>query len=120
MKLVLTGLKEADERTEYVQNIYSRLLCSLHGRLLCGVFLITIYSLSAVGVYSMKSTFEPAKAFPSDSPLVRSLKHMRFVIYLFSCSCSSSSYFLFYNFRHILRNRKRSQVRSNRTEFFFY
>ncbi|KAE9420029.1 hypothetical protein Angca_005701 [Angiostrongylus cantonensis] len=56
---------------------YSRLLCSLHGRLLCGVFLITIYSLSAVGVYSMKSTFEPAKAFPSDSPLVRSLKHIR-------------------------------------------
>ncbi|KAL6727606.1 hypothetical protein Aduo_009469 [Ancylostoma duodenale] len=56
---------------------YSRLLCSLNGRLLCGVFLITVYSISAVGVYSMKSTFEPAKAFPSDSPLVKSLKKIR-------------------------------------------
>ncbi|EPB76979.1 hypothetical protein ANCCEY_03947 [Ancylostoma ceylanicum] len=56
---------------------YSRLLCSLNGRLLCGVFLITVYSISAVGVYSMKSTFEPAKAFPSDSPLVKSLKRIR-------------------------------------------
>ncbi|RCN48704.1 patched family protein [Ancylostoma caninum] len=56
---------------------YSRLLCSLNGRLICGVFLITVYSISAVGVYSMKSTFEPAKAFPSDSPLVKSLKKIR-------------------------------------------
>ncbi|KAK6052681.1 patched family protein, partial [Cooperia oncophora] len=56
---------------------YSRLLCSLNGRLICGVFLITIYTISAIGVYKMKSTFEPAKAFPSDSPLVRSLKSIR-------------------------------------------
>ncbi|ETN79706.1 patched family protein [Necator americanus] len=62
--------------TDYVGK-YSRFLCSLNGRLLCGVFLITIYSISAVGVYSMKSTFEPAKAFPSDSPLVKSLKKIR-------------------------------------------
>ncbi|XGW18024.1 hypothetical protein V3C99_002545 [Haemonchus contortus] len=58
-------------------NRYSRLLCSMNGRLLCGIFLVTIYLISAAGVYKMKSTFEPAKAFPSDSPLVRSLKSIR-------------------------------------------
>lgn len=58
---------------------YSRLLCSLNGRVLCGLFLVTIYIISALGVYKMKSTFEPAKAFPSDSPLVKSLKSIRFV-----------------------------------------
>ncbi|VDO85546.1 unnamed protein product [Heligmosomoides polygyrus] len=56
---------------------YSRLLCSLNGRVLCGLFLVTIYIISALGVYKMKSTFEPAKAFPSDSPLVKSLKSIR-------------------------------------------
>ncbi|CAJ0600074.1 unnamed protein product [Cylicocyclus nassatus] len=56
---------------------YSRLLCSVNGRLLCGIFLITIYTISAAGVYNMKSTFEPAKAFPSDSPLVISLRKIR-------------------------------------------
>ncbi|KAK5965667.1 Sterol-sensing domain and Patched family-containing protein, partial [Trichostrongylus colubriformis] len=56
---------------------YSRLLCSLNGRLICGLFLVTIYTISGIGVYKMKSTFEPAKAFPSDSPLVRSLKSIR-------------------------------------------
>uniref|UniRef100_A0A1I7XQ14 SSD domain-containing protein n=1 Tax=Heterorhabditis bacteriophora TaxID=37862 RepID=A0A1I7XQ14_HETBA len=58
-------------------NMYSRLLCSLSGRLLCGAFLFFLYTFSAVGIYTMKSTFEPAKAFPSDSPLVNSLKGIR-------------------------------------------
>ncbi|KAJ1347779.1 Sterol-sensing domain of SREBP cleavage-activation [Parelaphostrongylus tenuis] len=70
------ALSTKQAKSDFLEK-YSRLLCSLHGRLICGVFLITIYSFSAVGVYSMKSTFEPAKAFPSDSPLVKSLKHMR-------------------------------------------
>ncbi|VDL67118.1 unnamed protein product, partial [Nippostrongylus brasiliensis] len=56
---------------------YSHLLCSVNGRLICGVFLIIIYVVSGFGIYKMKSTFEPAKAFPSDSPLVGSLKSIR-------------------------------------------
>ncbi|KJH47784.1 hypothetical protein DICVIV_06137 [Dictyocaulus viviparus] len=70
------GLSTKPSKNDFIGK-YSRLLCSMNGRLICGVFLISAYSFSAVGVYSMKSTFDPAKAFPSDSPLVKSLKHIR-------------------------------------------
>ncbi|VDM21295.1 unnamed protein product [Wuchereria bancrofti] len=46
---------------------YSKLICSWKGQIIAIILLVILYSLSAIGVLKMKSTFEPVKAFPSDS-----------------------------------------------------
>uniref|UniRef100_A0A5S6PMJ0 SSD domain-containing protein n=3 Tax=Brugia TaxID=6278 RepID=A0A5S6PMJ0_BRUMA len=46
---------------------YSKLICSWKGQIIAIIILVILYSLSAIGVMKMKSTFEPVKAFPSDS-----------------------------------------------------
>uniref|UniRef100_A0A915AY64 SSD domain-containing protein n=1 Tax=Parascaris univalens TaxID=6257 RepID=A0A915AY64_PARUN len=56
---------------------YSKFLCSPYGKLSVILILIVLYTLSTIGVLSMKSTFEPTKAFPSDSPLSNSLEGIR-------------------------------------------
>ncbi|CAD6199147.1 unnamed protein product [Caenorhabditis auriculariae] len=56
---------------------YSRFLCSLNGRLICGLVLISFYAFTTYGVFTMKATFEPAKAFPSNSRLVNALNAIK-------------------------------------------
>ncbi|VDK65262.1 unnamed protein product [Onchocerca ochengi] len=56
---------------------YSKLICSWKGRLIAIIILMVLYSLSSVGVMKMKSTFEPAKAFPSDSISASSFRRLR-------------------------------------------
>ncbi|VDK67575.1 unnamed protein product [Gongylonema pulchrum] len=56
---------------------YARLICSSRGRAIALALLVVLYLSSAVGVWKMKSTFEPAKAFPSDSPLASSFNAVR-------------------------------------------
>ncbi|KHN83637.1 Patched-related protein 9 [Toxocara canis] len=63
---------------------YSRFVCSSYGKLSALLILVSLYTLSTIGVISMKSTFEPAKAFPSDSPLANSLEGLRAVSNEFS------------------------------------
>uniref|UniRef100_A0A915PIF6 SSD domain-containing protein n=1 Tax=Setaria digitata TaxID=48799 RepID=A0A915PIF6_9BILA len=46
---------------------YCKLICSWKGRTIAVILMIILYFLSLVGVMNMKSTFEPFKAFPSDS-----------------------------------------------------
>ncbi|KAM3723201.1 Patched-related protein [Dirofilaria immitis] len=46
---------------------YSKLICSWKGRIIAIAIIVVLYSLSSVGIMTMKSTFEPVKAFPSDS-----------------------------------------------------
>uniref|UniRef100_A0A8R1DSM6 SSD domain-containing protein n=1 Tax=Caenorhabditis japonica TaxID=281687 RepID=A0A8R1DSM6_CAEJA len=56
---------------------YSQFVCSLRGRMVCGLVLVTMYSLTTYGIVTMKATFEPAKAFPSNSKLVDSLQNIK-------------------------------------------
>ncbi|KAF1769513.1 hypothetical protein GCK72_001330 [Caenorhabditis remanei] len=56
---------------------YSRFVCSLKGRLVCACVLIGMYALTTYGVMTMRTTFEPAKAFPSNSKLVDSLSNIK-------------------------------------------
>lgn len=70
-------LSKKNESSEWCIAEYSKLVCSWRGRTLVVALLMSLYFLSAVGVLKMKSTFEPAKAFPSDSPLASSLGSVR-------------------------------------------
>ncbi|CAI2308319.1 unnamed protein product [Caenorhabditis sp. 36 PRJEB53466] len=56
---------------------YSNFVCSLKGRLVCLFTLIVMYGLTTYGVLTMRTTFEPAKAFPSNSKLVDSLQNIK-------------------------------------------
>ncbi|ULU09461.1 hypothetical protein L3Y34_014097 [Caenorhabditis briggsae] len=56
---------------------YSRFVCSLRGRIVCIFVLIGMYGLTTYGVMTMRTTFEPAKAFPSNSKLVDSLSNIK-------------------------------------------
>ncbi|CAI5438990.1 unnamed protein product [Caenorhabditis angaria] len=56
---------------------YSKFICSLKGRLLCGIVLIVMYAFTTYGVITMKTSFEPAKAFPSNSKLVDALENIK-------------------------------------------
>lgn len=59
----------------------------------------------------MKSTFEPAKAFPSDSPLASSLNGVKYII-IFTIICLKLTFLLFFygselfNLMRILRMKK--------------
>ncbi|VDD87303.1 unnamed protein product [Enterobius vermicularis] len=56
---------------------YSTVLCGFKCKIFAVVVLILMYSFATYGVLGMKSTFEPDKAFPSDSPLMASLKGIK-------------------------------------------
>uniref|UniRef100_A0A1I8ARW9 SSD domain-containing protein n=1 Tax=Steinernema glaseri TaxID=37863 RepID=A0A1I8ARW9_9BILA len=58
---------------------YTRFVCSARGKACALVAMTALYALSGAGIASMRSTFEPAKAFPSDSPLANSLFYIRAV-----------------------------------------
>lgn len=57
--------------------VYSRFLVSLQGRVMAGVVLTVLLLVASFGVARMRTNFEPAKAFPSDSPLTQSLQGIR-------------------------------------------
>ncbi|CAL2030194.1 unnamed protein product [Caenorhabditis brenneri] len=56
---------------------YSSFVCSLKGRITCIFVLLVMYGLTTYGVVTMRTTFEPAKAFPSNSKLVDSLSNIK-------------------------------------------
>uniref|UniRef100_A0A1I7V933 SSD domain-containing protein n=1 Tax=Loa loa TaxID=7209 RepID=A0A1I7V933_LOALO len=56
-----------NELGEQFLRSYSKLICSWKGQIIAITILMVLYSLSSIGVMKMKSTFEPVKAFPSDS-----------------------------------------------------
>ncbi|CDK13469.1 SSD domain-containing protein [Caenorhabditis elegans] len=56
---------------------YSSFVCSVKGRVACIMVLLGMYALTTYGVVTMKTTFEPAKAFPSNSKLVDSLSNIK-------------------------------------------
>ncbi|CAI4224709.1 unnamed protein product [Auanema sp. JU1783] len=71
---------EPDEDNSFISRFivkYSCFLTSLGGRATCSLLLCLLYLFSIFGVLGMRSTFEPAKAFPSDSPLVSALIGIR-------------------------------------------
>ena len=58
---------------------YAKFICSKRGKFTAIFSMIILYIISYTGVATMKSTFEPSKAFPSDSPLANSMDSIRFV-----------------------------------------
>ncbi|KAI6240930.1 Patched-related protein 9 [Aphelenchoides fujianensis] len=58
---------------------YAKFICSWKGRVSMIVVFLVLHAFSFSGVYTMKSTFEPSKAFPSDSPLANSMDSVRAV-----------------------------------------
>uniref|UniRef100_A0A7E4W4C6 SSD domain-containing protein n=1 Tax=Panagrellus redivivus TaxID=6233 RepID=A0A7E4W4C6_PANRE len=58
---------------------YTNFICSKPGRIISLSLLGFLYVVSYFGVATMKSTFEPSKAFPSDSPLAQSIGSIRSV-----------------------------------------
>ncbi|KAL4002759.1 Patched family protein [Acanthocheilonema viteae] len=68
-----------NELGEYCLTSYSKLICSWKGRVITVIVLAILYSLTSVGVMKMKSTFEPVKAFPSDSISTTSFVVLRHV-----------------------------------------
>ncbi|CAJ0580981.1 unnamed protein product, partial [Mesorhabditis spiculigera] len=56
---------------------YSRVICSTKGKLISGVILLGVYAFCTVGVLSVRSTFDPSKAFPADSVLVKAVKKIQ-------------------------------------------
>ncbi|MFH4973974.1 hypothetical protein AB6A40_000683 [Gnathostoma spinigerum] len=63
---------------------YSAFLCSWRGRVSTFLVLIGFYVFSSYGVLTMKSTFEPSKALPAESPLALSIGDLD---YLFENYC---------------------------------
>ena len=53
---------------------YCKFVTSKKGKLVALVFLVLLYSLSFFGAMKMRTTFEPQKTFPLDSPLQDSLR----------------------------------------------
>ncbi|CAG9536764.1 unnamed protein product [Cercopithifilaria johnstoni] len=64
---------------EYCLTNYSKLICSWRGRIIAVFVLAVLYFMASVGVMKMKSTFEPVKAFPSDSISTSSFVILRHV-----------------------------------------
>ena len=62
---------------------YSDFITSKAGIVSVTVFLICMYAVSYLGVVTMKSNFEPSKAFPSDSPLANSMDTVRYILIFF-------------------------------------
>uniref|UniRef100_A0A914Z8X5 SSD domain-containing protein n=1 Tax=Panagrolaimus superbus TaxID=310955 RepID=A0A914Z8X5_9BILA len=58
---------------------YADFVTSKKGIFSVAIFLTCIYVISYFGVVTMKSNFEPSKAFPSDSPLANSMDTVRSV-----------------------------------------
>uniref|UniRef100_A0AC35GK39 SSD domain-containing protein n=1 Tax=Panagrolaimus sp. PS1159 TaxID=55785 RepID=A0AC35GK39_9BILA len=58
---------------------YADFVTSKKGIFSVSLFLTCIYVISYFGVVTMKSNFEPSKAFPSDSPLANSMDTVRSV-----------------------------------------
>jgi hypothetical protein len=56
---------------------YSKFVCSAWGRVTMLLVLAGLHVFSYYGLATMKSTFEPSKAFPSDSPLANSMDSVR-------------------------------------------
>ncbi|CAD5214420.1 unnamed protein product [Bursaphelenchus okinawaensis] len=59
--------------------MYSKFLCSTKGRITGIVLFIVMHIFTYWGVVTMRSSFEPSKAFPSDSPLASSIDTVRSV-----------------------------------------
>lgn len=79
VKLPLKNIPE-DKISKWVL-IYAKFLNSNFARILAFILLILIYIISTFGLLQMRSTFEPSKAFPSDSPLATSLEGIRSIFY---------------------------------------
>ncbi|TKR78121.1 hypothetical protein L596_018980 [Steinernema carpocapsae] len=75
LSLQSSGPKETSE----LFFCYTKFICSAKGRVVALIAMCLLYLVSGVGIVSMRSTFEPAKAFPSDSPLANSLYYIRAV-----------------------------------------
>lgn len=73
------------DKIPYFISIYSKFICNKGGRLTALLIMFILYTVSYTGVVTMKSTFEPSKAFPSDSPLANSMNSTRFVFNYFFC-----------------------------------
>ncbi|KAF8359949.1 ptr-11 [Pristionchus pacificus] len=56
---------------------YSSFVTSISGNLLCLVIVSSLFAVCTLGVLKMKASFEPGKAFPSDSPLASSLERIK-------------------------------------------
>lgn len=59
---------------------YSKFICSKYGRIAMIIAFIGLHTFAYCGIVTMKSTFEPSKAFPSDSPLANSMESVRYVL----------------------------------------
>ncbi|CAD5220555.1 unnamed protein product [Bursaphelenchus xylophilus] len=58
---------------------YSKFICSTEGRVIAIILFIVMHIFAYWGVATMKSSFEPSKAFPCDSPLAKSIDTVRSV-----------------------------------------
>ncbi|GMT20234.1 hypothetical protein PFISCL1PPCAC_11531, partial [Pristionchus fissidentatus] len=56
---------------------YSTFVTSISGHLFCLFVIIGLFAVCTLGVLKMKVSFEPGKAFPSDSPLATSLQRIK-------------------------------------------
>ncbi|CAJ0942847.1 unnamed protein product, partial [Mesorhabditis belari] len=63
-----------NELAEKVFRGYARMAVSSQGKLLSGLFLFALYAFCAIGVFRVRSTFNPSKAFPADSVLVKAVR----------------------------------------------
>lgn len=61
---------------------YSDFLNSTLGRIVALITMTCLLIISSIGIAQIKSTFEPSKAFPSDSQLANSLGEIRYSYYL--------------------------------------
>lgn len=57
--------------------LYSDFINSTLGRIIAFTTMIVLLIISSVGIMQIKSTFEPSKAFPSDSQLADSLSEIK-------------------------------------------
>lgn len=73
--IVNTTLK--DEKISQWILKYVKFLNGKMGRSFAFILLILVYVIATLGLFRMKCTFEPSKAFPSDSPLATSLEGIR-------------------------------------------
>lgn len=66
-----------DEKISPWISNYAKFLNGKMGRISAFILLILVYVIATLGLFRMKCTFEPSKAFPSDSPLATSLEGIR-------------------------------------------
>uniref|UniRef100_A0AC35U0P5 SSD domain-containing protein n=1 Tax=Rhabditophanes sp. KR3021 TaxID=114890 RepID=A0AC35U0P5_9BILA len=85
--LILIGKQKGEKKSDFNElkkrkkeiwaKNYVTFICSKKGKVVA-VFLVAIlYIFSSYGLANMKATFEPSKAFPSDSPLSNSMEEIR-------------------------------------------